>query len=329
VTHEAFLAAWPPLAAAIGAAASGLRMRRAVEQAAAEWEGAGRPSSRLWERGQLAAAVNDTGARIRAASRSGGSPSAVEASPPLRHAALAWLPGGSRELVADKVDLSPLARVFLHASVRLDRRRRRRATTILSILLVLATAAAGIAVNRQLAAQRQQRIATAHELVTQADAARDSDPRLALMLGVAAQHVHPDGQTQAGLVTTLMATHYAATLTGQGGVGSVAFSPDGHTLATDNADKPIILWDLADRTHPHQLGQPLTDSVGSVAFSPDGRTLATGSADQTVILWDLAELNSLRHNAAKRACSLTQRGLDRGEWARYVPGLAYKRTCPS
>jgi hypothetical protein len=231
VTHEAFLAAWPPLAAAIGAAASGLRARRAVEQAAAEWDGEGRPSSRLWERGQLAAAVNDTGARIRPASRSGVTPVLMASSP--RPRALAWLPGGNRELVADKVDLSARARAFLHASVRLDRRRRRRATTVLSILLVLATAAAGIAVNRQLAAQGQQRVATAHGLVTQADAARDSDPRLALMLGIAAQRIHPDGETQASLVNTLTATHYAATLAGHtGGVSSVAFSRDGRTLAT-------------------------------------------------------------------------------------------------
>ena len=63
VTHEAFLSAWPPLAAAITAAATALRARRAVELAAAEWDDAGRPPLLLWERGQLAAAVESTGAR--------------------------------------------------------------------------------------------------------------------------------------------------------------------------------------------------------------------------------------------------------------------------
>jgi WD40 repeat protein len=69
--------------------------------------------------------------------------------------------------------------------------------------------------------------------------------------------------------------------------------------------------------------------VFSVAFAPDGRTLATGSGDHTVILWGLAKFNSLRDHATERACAVTQRGLDREEWARFVPGLPYERTCPS
>jgi hypothetical protein len=67
VAHEAFLSAWPPLTAAITTAAAALRTRRAVEQAAAAWDRAAHPRSRLWERGQLAAAVNDLGARLQPA----------------------------------------------------------------------------------------------------------------------------------------------------------------------------------------------------------------------------------------------------------------------
>ena len=63
VAHEAFLSAWPPLAEAITEASTALRARRGIEQAAADWADSGRPAERLWERGQLAAALADTGAR--------------------------------------------------------------------------------------------------------------------------------------------------------------------------------------------------------------------------------------------------------------------------
>lgn len=68
-------------------------------------------------------------------------------------------------------------------------------------------------------------------------------------------------------------------------VYSVAFSPDGKTLASGSADNTIILWDTATG----QYKQTLTGhkrAVYSIAFSPDGRTLASGSWDKTIILWD-------------------------------------------
>ena len=78
-----------------------------------------------------------------------------------------------------------------------------------------------------------------------------------------------------------------------GGTGitySVAFSPDGHTLAGSNADGAIRMWDVADLTQPQPLGPPLTGHTGAVlavAFGPDGHTLASGDFDGTVRLWSL------------------------------------------
>ncbi|MGH3871874.1 MAG: WD40 repeat domain-containing protein [Pseudonocardiaceae bacterium] len=193
-----------------------------VEHAATEWHDDGQPPTRLWTGGQLAAAMTDTGTR--------------------RHAR----PAG---LTTDRVDLSPKAHKFLHASFRRDRFQRRRASIVLSVLLILALVGAGVAVVRQLDAQHQLRIATARQLIAQADAVRYTDPRTALQLAIAAQRLHPGGETLARLVHTLMTTHYAGTLTGHtGSVSSVTFAPDGRTLATGSNDGTVIMWDLTSLT---------------------------------------------------------------------------------
>ena len=68
---------------------------------------------------------------------------------------------------------------------------------------------------------------------------------------------------------------------------SVAFSPDGATLASASRDETVRLWDIASRREIVTL-QGHTDWVWSVAFSPDGATLASGGDDATVRLWDVA-----------------------------------------
>jgi WD40 repeat protein len=78
------------------------------------------------------------------------------------------------------------------------------------------------------------------------------------------------------------------TLDGQtSGVSSVAFAPDGETLASGLWDNTVRLWD-ATSGEPQYTLDDHTSGVSSVAFAPDGETLASGSWDNTVRLWDVA-----------------------------------------
>jgi WD40 repeat protein len=70
------------------------------------------------------------------------------------------------------------------------------------------------------------------------------------------------------------------------GVWSLAYSPDGRTLASAGDDLVIRLWDREGRLQRLLWGHWST--VAAVAFSPDGQTLASTGLDRTVRLWDVA-----------------------------------------
>jgi WD40 repeat protein len=89
----------------------------------------------------------------------------------------------------------------------------------------------------------------------------------------------------------------SVTLAGpKGEILSVAFSPDGKTIAGGSADKTIWLWDSASGEIRHSLKEHAA-GVRTIAFSPDGKTIASGGDDRELLLWDAAngKLRERRH----------------------------------
>jgi WD40 repeat protein len=73
-------------------------------------------------------------------------------------------------------------------------------------------------------------------------------------------------------------------------IESVAFSPNGLTVAAGSDDGYVHLWDVHDPTNPMTLPSLNADGeVASVAFSPDGRYLAAASVDHQVHLWQISD----------------------------------------
>ena len=71
-----------------------------------------------------------------------------------------------------------------------------------------------------------------------------------------------------------------------GNANGVAFSPDGHTLATVEYDGAVLLWDTRTPGKRDQLVSGNEGSVYGVAFSRDGQTLAAAGDHGTVRLLD-------------------------------------------
>ena len=103
--------------------------------------------------------------------------------------------------------------------------------------------------------------------------------------------------------------------TKSGGVTSIAFRPDGKTLASLNGggapteihlggDMSIRLWEVESRKQI-AVAQHHNPSVASVTLSPDGELLAVGCHNGVVDLWDVRNkkrIDSLRGHAAMVQC---------------------------
>lgn len=82
---------------------------------------------------------------------------------------------------------------------------------------------------------------------------------------------------------------------------AVAYSPDGQTLASENVDKTIHLWDVATGKVRATLNEGIRGGLTCVAYSPDGETLASTEGGG-IVLWDLKTGKKPIHLMGRVSC---------------------------
>jgi hypothetical protein len=232
VAHEALLRQWRPLREAIEASRASLRMRSDPERLAADWQEGRRDES--------------------------------------------YLPGGGRLSAFDEwaaghpSDLEPLERQFLEAAKTLASKqlaaarrsnRRLRALTASLMVLILAVGAIAILLFRASQNATQQRdLAVSSQLITESEHLSALDPVTAKLKSLAAWRIHPSDDAWQAMLAAVSLPGIAVMTGHTEAVGSVAFSPDGKTLASGSDDQTVRLWDVASH---RPIGSPLTGPMPS------------------------------------------------------------------
>ncbi|MGW2219921.1 nSTAND1 domain-containing NTPase [Nonomuraea sp. NPDC001684] len=333
ITHEALLSSWPVLQAWIEEDRAGLLVEQRLVNTAHEWERSGRDSGTLYSGARLALAREwaDRQSEVGGVARSFLRESVRRAR--TRRLVRVWL-GGALAVLASATLIAATALVTAEreAGVQRDFATSRRLIaridgvmetdpTLARLLAVAAwkvspEPAEALAAVRATALRPER--AAWHLPVTVESLAFSRDGRL----------IATGGRGEdAGVRVWEVAT--GRLVLGPLGKGQdtwrVAFSPDGTTLASAEAEK-LHLWDVStgtarastaidrfgpltftpdgkavamtdgdivrrwDTTTGEELGKPVKDpsQLKYLAFSPDGRTLATAGLDEVIALRDAA-----------------------------------------
>lgn len=320
VAHEALLREWGRLRGWIQSASDDVRTHRRLVAALDEWRTAGEDASFLlrgsrletferWaadsgmsltadERGYLDASVGLRSAEVAAEEARQAREAALERRSRFRLRALAGVMAGAAVVA---VGLS------LYAFDQARQAERERGAAVEQ--QAIADAQRELAESEQARAEQNARTAAARELAAAAQANLEVDPELAVLLALEAVRTTRDAdgtvlpQAEQVLHSAVAASRIVESLPEAG--GSVAWSPDGETLAVTGAQPTVELLAAAS-AEPTTVA--LYDASGSsiraweaheagvngVSFSPDGELLATAGDDGTIRLWEAATGSPVR-----------------------------------
>ncbi|MGI5227777.1 AAA family ATPase [Actinoallomurus sp. CA-142502] len=260
ISHDELLRSWSRLRDWLEPDVTVAAVYGRLLKRAAEWNGNGRNPSYLYRGAELVA---------------------------VQEARVTWEADPARyPVTADPLDFVTASE---YAAQRAARRRRAVLATLAG-LTVVALIAAVTAVSAAGDANHQRALAVSRQLAAQSETMERTDPVTSALLAAAAWRTAHTDDARYAMLNLLQEPDRGAFTGHDGPVDSVAFSPDGRTLATGGADGTARLWDVATR---RQSGAPLAakdGAVSTVAFSPRGRTLATVHLGPTggVRLWDTA-----------------------------------------
>ncbi|MFI6294385.1 protein kinase [Nonomuraea sp. NPDC050790] len=245
--------AWPRLRAWLADNRDGLPVQRRLAEAARFWDGHGRKPADLLQGSHL-------------------------------DRTLRWAAAERKDLT-----LVRLEREFLDAATARSRRQVRLRAMLagaMAVLLVLALGGLALAEFRRAEAETERRAATARAWALRAADLRDTDPKLAMLLSVAAWRLAPEVPDTRAALNDALSEPLGDAFTCPGTLpdAASALGGEGNLLVVAQGGDAVVCDLRAGRVTARLTGAGGRDGI---ALSPDGRLLAARDGGR-LRLWDVA-----------------------------------------
>ena len=193
---------------------------------------------------------------------------------------------------------TPLQKEYILASQQDEVKRQRRNMILISSALGVSVVLTILAAISWISALRQSQRALASQLSGEAISLVNSQPDLALLLSMEANHIgdelgESDPAWLGSLVTTLNSSPklYIYLRAHNSDVRALAYSPDGKWLISAGGvptgeTGEAFLWDLKNTDTPQKLNAGNTNRFLAAAFSSDNRTAVTAGDGKQLFVWD-------------------------------------------